>query len=411
MKILYWLRNDLRIHDNEALSAFAKDAREGLIVWCPSRSQMRAKTFRQSFLMASLEAQVSRLKALGAKVCVFNEDIRQVFPELLRTHSFDAIYFSCEACSEEQEDEAFVKQLGVSVRAFAGNSLLASQDLPFGINKIPEVFTQFRKAVEINLKIKNPIAGPKALPGCSSLAESYSAIDFKQKTTHNHANIPAGELAGRERIQEYIWTKDRLRVYKTTRDGILEWNDSSKLSPYLSLGLISAREVYAEILKYEDERVRNESTYWLIFELLWRDYFYFIAQKWGSKLFLGMKSPIPTNRSDGAFERWKLGQTGQDFVDAHMREFLKTGWMSNRGRQNVANYLVKTLGGDWRKGAAYFEEHLIDYDAASNWGNWSYQAGVGQDPRNRVFDPERQAQMYDADGLYRRRWLDSGERG
>lgn len=88
-----------------------------------------------------------------------------------------------------------------------------------------------------------------------------------------------------------------------------------------------------------------------------------------------------------------------------MTELNQTGWMSNRGRQNVASYLAKIVKIDWRLGAAYFEKKLIDYDASSNWGNWAYLAGVGQDPRDRIFNTASQAQRYDKEGHYRRLWL------
>lgn len=106
------------------------------------------------------------------------------------------------------------------------------------------------------------------------------------------------------------------------------------------------------------------------------------------------------------FWRWAEGQTGIPFVDANMRELNQTGFMSNRGRQNVASFLVNDLGIDWRWGASYFESMLIDYDACSNWGNWMYVAGVGNDPReNRYFNILKQAQNYDKKGEYIRHWI------
>ena len=107
------------------------------------------------------------------------------------------------------------------------------------------------------------------------------------------------------------------------------------------------------------------------------------------------------------FLEWTEGRTHSDFVNANMKELNQTGFMSNRGRQNVASYLIHNLGIDWRMGAGYFEQHLIDYDPASNWGNWAYIAGVGNDPRPfRKFNLEKQAQNYDGEGLYRSLWLD-----
>ena len=103
--------------------------------------------------------------------------------------------------------------------------------------------------------------------------------------------------------------------------------------------------------------------------------------------------------------KWIEGKTSEPFVNANMIELKKTGFMSNRGRQNVASYFTKNMSMDWRMGAAYFEQQLIDYDVHSNWGNWMYVAGVGNDPRDRKFNIQFQASRYDAKGTYQKKWL------
>lgn len=170
------------------------------------------------------------------------------------------------------------------------------------------------------------------------------------------------------------------------------------------IGCISPRLIYEEVKRYEKERKKNDSTYWLIFELIWRDYFRFIAKKHGDKIFniRGIKNQEDSwSRDKSQFEAWTEGMTGVPFVDANMRELNATGFMSNRGRQIVASFLVNDLGIDWTWGASYFESQLIDYDVCSNWGNWMYVGGVGNDPReNRYFNVLRQAKNYDRNGDY-----------
>ena len=122
----------------------------------------------------------------------------------------------------------------------------------------------------------------------------------------------------------------------------------------------------------------NQSTYWVIFELLWRDYFRFVCYKYGDSVFHEtgiMNKRLPWSQDKVKFEAWREGRTGVPFVDANMRELARTGWMSNRGRQNVASFLVKDLGLDWRLGAEWFESQLLDHDVCSNYGNWNYAAG------------------------------------
>ena len=109
--------------------------------------------------------------------------------------------------------------------------------------------------------------------------------------------------------------------------------------------------------------------------------------------------------SQEAVDSWIAGRTAEPFLNANMKELAATGWMSNRGRQNVASYWAKELEQDWRIGAAYFESMLVDYDVHSNWGNWMYNSGVGNDPRDRKFNVSLQADRYDPAGKYRRLWL------
>jgi deoxyribodipyrimidine photo-lyase len=184
---------------------------------------------------------------------------------------------------------------------------------------------------------------------------------------------------------------------------------SSKFSPWLAMGCLSPRYIYAEVKAYERERVANDSTYWLVFELLWRDYFRFMAAKHGDRLFRksGLRGlNIAWQENWQIFGLWQRGETGFPLVDANMRELAATGFMSNRGRQNVASFLTKNLGINWQMGAEWFESLLIDYDVCSNWGNWNYTAGVGNDARGfRYFNIMKQSHDYDPQGEYIKHWL------
>ena len=142
--------------------------------------------------------------------------------------------------------------------------------------------------------------------------------------------------------------------------------------------------------------------------MIWRDYFKYASLKHGNNFFkIGgiLHKEYDWNTDSKAIENWKNGTTSETFVNANMIELKKTGWMSNRGRQNVASYFAKNLNLDWRIGAAYFESLLIDYDVHSNYGNWMYVAGVGNDPRDRTFNVKLQAERYDPDGKYQKLWL------
>ncbi|MGB0521302.1 MAG: FAD-binding domain-containing protein, partial [Flammeovirgaceae bacterium] len=177
---------------------------------------------------------------------------------------------------------------------------------------------------------------------------------------------------------------------------------------WLANGSISPRTIYWKVREFEAQIRKNDSTYWLIFELIWRDFFKYISMKYGNRIFqIGgiLARDYTWDTNEQKVQAWMQGTTPEPFVNANMLELKHTGWMSNRGRQNVASYFAKEWCLDWRIGAAYFESLLLDYDVHSNYGNWMYVAGVGNDPRDRKFNVRLQAERYDAQGNYQSHWL------
>jgi deoxyribodipyrimidine photo-lyase len=415
MKSVYWLRNDLRFHDNVSLFKFSQLSSDGIFIWCPTLSFQRAHRFRKKFILDSVLEFKNKVEQQDGQFLIFQSLASDILPKFISENGIEALFYTKEPTSEEIYEEIKLKKLKAQIFAFDQGSLIRCDDLPMSIEQIPEQFTSFRKQVESDLCIQPMYPTPQLVPKWKTVFPNVTPDFLTTEASDRHEFLEGGESKGLKRVQDYIWDTDCLKVYKETRNGMVEWNDSSKFSPWLSVGAISPRWIYHEIKEYEQAVVENDSTYWLFFELLWRDYFRFIALKWGSRLFSQMnsrsrnQSPKQNQQwkedEDKLLENWKAGKTGDDFVDANMRELLHTGWMSNRGRQNVASYLAKGMKVDWQKGASYFESQLIDYDASSNWGNWSYLAGTGQDSRNRSFNTSRQTDMYDPDGRYRDKWL------
>ncbi|EGN74586.1 cryptochrome, DASH family [Idiomarina sp. A28L] len=239
-----------------------------------------------------------------------------------------------------------------------------------------------------------------------SLKQSPIAINAD---TDSRSVLPfkGGETAGQRRLQDYA--ASAVGHYKETRNGLIGADYSSKLSPWLNLGCISPAQVLQAVREYEAEHGANASTEWLIVELLWRDFFQFLAAEHGADLFQGSAKAlgkVPENTdNDPTFLAWCAGETSNEFVNANMRELAKTGFMSNRGRQNVASALIHDMGIDWRWGALWFEANLLDYDPASNYGNWQYIGGLAANPRGGSwFNLKKQAQMYDTEGAYQKLW-------
>ena len=410
MKSLYWVRNDLRLHDNPTLIDFIQKSEEGFFVWCPTRSFLRAGPFRRYFILQSLLKFKSAIQSLGGVFIIADQPATETIPDLVQSNSISAIFCSSEPTFDEWQEELQIEKLKTTLFKHHAGSLINPRDLPMDVASTPESFTKFRILVEKNLRVANSLGAPKKIPSFRGLKSDVRAFEIDlSRSNASHPAIEGGEDAGLKRMQSYIWDLDRLKLYKETRNGLVNWEDSSKFSPWLSVGTLSPRTIFWEIRRYEAERVKNESTYWLIFEILWREFFRLIAQKWGVRLFTGMTGSQDgaglEGKSDELFQAWTSGNTEDDFINANMRELKETGWMSNRGRQNVASYLCNTLRLDWRLGASYFESQLIDYDASSNWGNWAYIAGVGQSSKDRTFDPQKQAWMYDRDFSYRKIWL------
>ncbi|NEO83901.1 MAG: DASH family cryptochrome [Spirulina sp. SIO3F2] len=425
-RILLWYRRDLRLHDHEPLATAIAQSADLIPLYCfdPRAFGQTAfgfpKTgaFRAQFLLESVAELRAQWQARGSNLLVRWGKPEVIILELVETQSIDAVYGAAEVTSEETRVERkLTKALGtVPLRLFELTTLIHPTDLPWAIAEIPGLFTRFRKTVEQNWQIRPLQPTPQILPSLPPDLDpgqlpTWERLNLTPPPRDDRGVLPfhGGEAASLDRLHQYFWERDRLRSYKETRNGMLGVDYSAKFSPWLALGCLSPRYIYTQVRTYEAERVANDSTYWLIFELLWRDYFRFIAQQGGDRLFKpeglqGIK--LPWQQAQPQFERWCQGQTGYPLVDANMRELEATGFISNRGRQNVASFLTKNLGIDWRMGAEWFEYLLIDYDVCSNYGNWNYTAGVGNDARGfRYFNILKQSQIYDLQGDYVRHWL------
>jgi deoxyribodipyrimidine photo-lyase len=431
--ILLWYRNDLRLHDRVLLDLAVKSGAEIVPLYCFDDRQFgqtpfgfpKTGAFRAQFLLESVADLRESWRSRGSDLVIRRGLPEIVIPELVRQLGITDIYHSQEVTSEEMVVSTAVKEAlksyEIGYRAEWGHTLYHLQDLPFSLPNLPELFTKFRKDIEKDTPIRDVLPAPKCLPPlpteleCGTLPSIGDlGLVARPADSRGVLSFRGGETAGIDRVQEYIWQQDKLRVYKETRNGMLGADYSSKFSAWLALGCLSPRYIYAQVQKYEDERIENDSTYWLIFELLWRDYFRFICAKHGNAVFKrsGLQGIDLDWKQDWArFDLWREGRTGFPLVDANMREIAATGFMSNRGRQNVASFLTKNLYIDWRMGAEWFESLLIDYDVCSNWANWNYTAGVGNDARGfRFFNIIKQSQDYDRDGAYVKHWLPELER-
>lgn len=424
MSIIVWYRNDLRVHDHEPLWKASQKTTNVFPVYIFDPRQFEelsvgfSKTswLRTQFLIESVQNLRKNLQSISSGLIVRVGKPEEILPRLAIELEAEAVYCSEEVTSEETDVDAKVEEalqaMGKSMSFFWTSTLFHIDDLPFDMEQLPDVFTQFRNRVEKSCKVRSCFDIPYALlfktnVSIGTMPTAESLLGYSSDAVTHYVG---GEDAANQRLKEYFWEQDLLKVYKETRNEMLGMDFSSKFSVWLANGCISPRHIYQQVQEYEYQRVKNDSTYWLIFELLWRDYFRLVSMKYGDRIFSakGIKQDqhIQLSQNKRIFELWKNGETGIPLIDANMKELLATGFMSNRGRQNVASFLVKDLKIDWTWGASWFESQLLDYDVCSNWGNWNYVAGVGNDPReNRYFNILTQATRYDSQGEYVKHWL------
>ena len=243
-------------------------------------------------------------------------------------------------------------------------------------------------------------------------AEAEAAAERGAADPRSAFPFAGDEASGLARLRHYCLESDGLHHYKQRRNGLVGTEFSSKFSPYLAIGSLSVRRIWQTVLDYEALHGADDGSEWMKQELLWREFFLWTAQLHGASF--GAPGGLQNRRSEAIedrelFGRWCRGHSGHPLIDAQLNELMSTGYLSNRGRQWVASHFINELRLPWTWGARYFEWWLIDAQPALNTGNWSYLAGVGNDPRSfngppRRFDLERQVRLYDPEKRHRRRW-------
>ena len=415
---IVWFRSNCRLYDNPALKAACDECDNIICVYIFDEIQQAEEfglvsmgPFRQQFINETLTDLDEQLQIRGNTLIILRASADQALSRIASHFDDVTLYSQRMPGWYEQQQENTLTGLMACVFTPVG-TLIDFEKLPFTLEKLPGSFTSFRKKVEKQLVITRSTSIPEEIPRLGSVDFTSHSIDqsSRERDSRSAIEFKGGVTQARQRLDEYIWQTGSLAHYKETRNQLIGTNYSSKFSAWLAQGCLSPQFIYQQVRRYEEEVVSNESTYWLIFELLWRDYFYLSALRHGAELFKagGIKNIEYRGSQDHTFfKNWCDGTTGEPFIDANMRELKQTGFMSNRGRQNVASYLIHEMALDWRLGARWFEHCLIDYDAASNYGNWNYLAGNGHDPRGqRHFNIQKQAASYDPDGDFQALWLE-----
>ena len=425
---IYCFRNDLRLSDNPAFLKACSDSDFLLPLFCHPKEQLfksnipRIGIHRQFFLRQALDELKTVLNTYNSDLIEVYGDFAEEIKKIAETIHATKIIFEKIEAPEELDQENSVRNIGINVESIWQSSMISPSELPFKPIDMPDIFTDFRKQIEVKkIKIMPPTPKPSSVPPLPIYKLHFDKRfnpDYKFTPKKNDQNQNSsfpylekqyfgGEMSALTHLENYLSLKLPY-TYKETRNQLSGLHFSTKFSPWLSIGCISAKYIAFKIKEFENKFGANESTYWIWFELLWRDYFRFLHFKYGKNLYAknGLNKSLNSfKHKEENFNIWINGKTGNQLIDAGMKELFFTGYLSNRMRQIVASYLIYDLGCDWRKGAQWFESQLIDYDVYSNHGNWLYIAGKGTDPRGgRRFNTIKQNFEYDPTDTYKNFW-------
>ena len=420
---LVWFRNNMRVEDNSSLTKAINNSENviGFINIDPKNflstkyGFKKTEKYRVKFLLETISDLKSQLDKLNISLIITHKDFGQSINEIINQFEVTSIYTQTEWTRDELKEESFIPEEINLIKDF-DQFLFSPNDVRSLYDNIPRGFSNFRKKCEKYLSVNDTLSIPKSLNSDNKISIEYpipslSDLGFKDFEVHKDSvfRFKGGETNAKNRIRNYFFETRNVSTYKLTRNGLIGEDYSSKFSPWLANGSVSVKYIFKSLKEYEKEVEKNDSTYWLYFELIWRDFFKYVSMQHKDKFF--NKDGIYGEDKEWSDDQdillnWINGKTNEPFVNANMIELSQTGFMSNRGRQNVSNYLTKELKIDWRIGAEYFESMLIDYDVHSNYGNWLYNAGIGNDSMPfRKFNPKLQSERYDPDKLYEKIWL------
>jgi deoxyribodipyrimidine photo-lyase len=390
---LVWFRRDLRVHDHPPLRA-ALDAFERVVPVFVLDDRLlsgrHASDSRARFMLECLEDLRASLRQRQGDLAIVRGTPERVLPELARAHGASAAYFASDASpfamARDARVEEALRAASVEPRRTPGTFVA-----DIGKPKPYTVFTPFWRAWK-DLPRREVHGAPRHVPVPGDLQSGQ--LPALPETVPDP--MPGGETAGRKRM--HAWLRDGIGSYAERHDRVA--GGTSRLSPYLHFGCISAREL--------EERAGRHDAYTR--QLAWRDFYAHVLLHNPGNARHAHRTQLDAIEWDGSdehFDAWREGRTGYPIVDAGMRELAATGWMHNRARLITACFLVKDLHIDWRRGERHFMRHLLDGDEANNNGNWQWISSVGVDPApvsRRLYNPMLQQERHDPDGEYVRRW-------
>ncbi|MGE5547854.1 MAG: cryptochrome/photolyase family protein [Solirubrobacterales bacterium] len=402
--VIVWLRQDLRLADNPALTAAAERGPVVLAYVLDGAGPWPAGAASRWWLHHSLASLAAEAGRLGAAVVLRAGPAEVELPRLAAETGAAALFWNRRGEPHEREREARVAQAaGIETRDFPGSFLVE----PWALRPY-QVFSAFWRAVQGLPEPARPLPAPARLRAPARLPHSLplQALDLAPTIpwdTGLAEEWRPGEQGAAERLADFL--ADGLDGYAVMRDRP-DTHGTSRLSPHLAFGEISPRQVWHAVAPRHDAG----GTETFLRELGWREFSYHLLHNHPSLPSAPLRAEFagfPWQPDGKAVAAWRKGLTGYPIVDAGMRQLWRTGWMHNRVRMIVASFLIKDLLTPWQEGEAWFWDTLVDADLASNAASWQWVSGSGADaaPYFRVFNPVLQGEKFDPRGRYVRRWV------
>jgi len=424
MRGLVWLRNDLRLDDNQSFESAFSECEEVLAVYLYSPKQWinhNESNVKLDFLIQNLQSLSKNLSKLNVPLIVLNslnfKSVSMELDEFISDNNIDKIYWNREfGLNEENRDEEVKNFLITSKQRFEifndqilfePGSLKTQQGGNFS------VFTPFKNKwkLEFQESLLPQVFDYKSRKKID-LESNALIFNFKFTKTHNcdMSLWPVGENSALSRLEDFL--SERVTNYERDRND-LNLEGTSRLSPYLALGIISSRRSIQKSYEQNDKNLikKNKGIVKWIDELIWREFYRNIMhlnpKVSKNQPFKDSTKNIDWRYDEDQFKSWCEGKTGFPIIDAAMRQLKHEGWMHNRLRMVVAMFFSKNMFHDWRLGEKFFMENLIDGDFSSNNGGWQWSASTGTDaaPYFRIFNPVSQSKKFDKTGAFIRRYV------
>ena len=418
--ILVWFRQDLRLADNPALNAAAKDGPVIPVFILDDETPGKWKTGGAArwWLHHSLDALAADLAKRGSKLILRRGKADTVIDDLIRETDAQAVHwnrlYEPHAIARDTAIKASLEERGTKVRSFNAALLLEPWTIKTGSDGPYKVFTPFWRAAATIVEDVAPLPSPRTIDAPAKWPRSEELTAWRLLPSKPNwakgfdALWSPGEAGARKRLSTFI--DKSLDHYADDRDRP-DKPATSRLSPHLHWGEIGPRQVWhaMQTAKEENAKVERHVTKFLS-EIGWREFSHHLLYHFPTlpeRNYRQQFDAFPWESDDRAFKAWTQGRTGYPIVDAGMRELWATGTMHNRVRMVAASFLIKHLMIPWQRGEEWFWDTLVDADLANNAASWQWVAGSGADaaPYFRIFNPVIQGEKFDPDGAYVRRWV------